>query len=616
MSRLKETTSTEKLLNLIRNKEEDHTPRSVLPAETGSRKKRPKQPLKIYPVKKSANIGIDIGHEYLRFVKAAKSGDGEWLLIDYKSVPFDHAVSKKSPEFGGFLRSELLRFLGDNKKVSLWANMSAAHVNVHHIKIPRVAKKQIENAIYWTVRKETPFDEKNTIIDYEIQGEVVENGVPKLSAMVYMAPREEIEELKKQFSAIGFPLDGISISPFAIQNIFIAGWFPAVEGTVASLFIGNDFSRIDIYAHGKLTMTRGIKAGVNSMLELLQEKMDKSWPEASQEGAKPGGPSAEDARKVLVGLDSASAAKENGAGFALTDEEKFAVILPALERIIRQVERTFDHYTTNQGHEKVDKLYASSVIGLSPSILEYVQDQLGMESDVLDPFEFQLAYSGKDIPSDIPPLEKIAMTPALGLALSNNKYTPNFLFRSRDKEKVSQVVRMTRAAFAALIIVALICAGISFAQLHSIEQKKTRIARLETQLLQQGSPVDKDFMSRMVAGFQQVKQKSKDCSEKYTGIAAIAELSALTPKNIRLTGLKVDSGYLRSEKGAKKEIAKHMTVEGLVLGDRKSLEVLFSQYLMTLDNSPLFRGINVQKNSMEPFDKNEALHFIIDVTIG
>ena len=94
-----------------------------------------------------------------------------------------------------------------------------------------------------------------------------------MAKMVYTAPREEIDELKGLFSQIGLPLTGISITPFAIQNLFKTEWIPpAVEGTVASLFIGNDFSRIDIFSKGKLIMTRGIKAGINSMVESLMER--------------------------------------------------------------------------------------------------------------------------------------------------------------------------------------------------------------------------------------------------------------------------------------------------------------------------------------------------------
>ena len=52
-------------------------------------------------------------------------------------------------------------------------------MNVRHIVIPKVAKKQIENAVYWTIKKETPFDDKDTVFDFEIQREVTEQGIGK-----------------------------------------------------------------------------------------------------------------------------------------------------------------------------------------------------------------------------------------------------------------------------------------------------------------------------------------------------------------------------------------------------------------------------------------------------
>ena len=50
------------------------------------------------------------------------------------------------------------------------------------------------------------------------------------------------------------------------------------EGTFASLFIGNDFSRIDIYSKNNLVMTRGIKTGISSMMEAIDESIAETLP--------------------------------------------------------------------------------------------------------------------------------------------------------------------------------------------------------------------------------------------------------------------------------------------------------------------------------------------------
>ena len=100
-----------------------------------------------------------------------------------------------------------------------------------------------------------------------MQGEIVDQGKPKYSVMVYTAPKAEIERIKTIiFDDMGINLAGITIVPFAMQNIFRSKWMPATEEIFASLFIGNNFSRIDVYNKENLVMTRGIKTGSSNSM--------------------------------------------------------------------------------------------------------------------------------------------------------------------------------------------------------------------------------------------------------------------------------------------------------------------------------------------------------------
>ena len=125
MARLKEITSTERLLDIIRNKKNDVKRE---PIDT-SRIDPPNKlfrftPRRIVSGEKPVIIGIDIGHEYLRMVRTTRSVDGRWELLDYKSVPFAHITTRKSPDFSNFLRSELNKFCGSIREANLWAIMS------------------------------------------------------------------------------------------------------------------------------------------------------------------------------------------------------------------------------------------------------------------------------------------------------------------------------------------------------------------------------------------------------------------------------------------------------------------------------------------------------------
>jgi hypothetical protein len=226
-------------------------------------------------LKKTSTVGIDIGHDYLRLVRTVKTSGGKWEILDRRRFALPPKTPRETPEFSSFLKASLASVCGSAKRTDLWVNMSAANVDVRHVRIPKVPKKQIANAVYWTVKKETPFDEKELVLDFETQGEVIEQGIPKLAVMVYTAPRREVEELKEIFVRIGRPLTGISIVPFAMQNLLRTAWITAHDGNIASLFIGNDFSRIDIYSSDNLVMTRGIKAGMSSMVEALVDRFNE-----------------------------------------------------------------------------------------------------------------------------------------------------------------------------------------------------------------------------------------------------------------------------------------------------------------------------------------------------
>jgi Tfp pilus assembly PilM family ATPase len=620
LSRIKDITSTERLLDIIRDKKDGTSPEPFNASATDKKKKRFRfTSPQIVPLRKSLNVGVDVGHEFLRMVKAEKSSDNKWELLDCKSVPLSHIASRESQEFINFLRSELTLFCGPDKDLNVWANMSAARVNVRHISIPKVPKKQIENAVYWTIKKETPFDEKDTVFDFEIQGEVTDQGVTKWLTMVYTASKEEIEGKKRLFSQMGLPLTGVSITPFAIQNIFKTGWIPAaVEGTVASLFIGNNFSRIDIYSKGKLMMTRGIKAGVNSMVESLMESLSGTGKGRSGTERKRAAASVEQARKVLFSLSPDSPhLSEGDVGFELTDREKFEVITPALERIVRQTERTFEHYWTNLKEEKIDKIYISSAMNISRLIVEYIGEQLDLESDLLDPLNLKMPHKNM---GTISVSERLAFTPALGLAISDNTYTPNMIFRFKEKEKADIITGVNRIIFAVFIFLVFIALGIYFYQVQESRQKKDTIAGLEKELSQYNPRIDQNLVSQVVANYKNEYQISQEYGDRYLGLAVISEISSLTPPNIRLLSLKTNLGAPPSgkepAKEPKKEELKNLIVEGVILGDRRSMESSLAGYVMKLEASPMFHRISIKKNSIEPFKKNEALHFIIDLKIG
>jgi Tfp pilus assembly PilM family ATPase len=619
----KEVSSTEKLLDVIRNKK---TSDEFIEASDSPPLIKTDKFLssKVLQHSEAISVGVDIGYRELRFVKVAQMIDNQWKLLAYRTVPFRTDAPKGTPEFANFLMSELAEFRGSAKKFNLWANMSSAQVEVASVRIPKLPKKQIENAIYWTARKTMSFDEKDFVFDFEVEGDVIENGVTKLAAMVYAAPRKEVQEIEELFDRIGYPLDGLTIVPFGIQNLFRTKWMPSFDQAVATLYIGRGWSRIDIFSKGNLVMTRGIKTGMNSMIQELMEgyneRMSAMVPEQSSDDLilEPDDKrenlfmKMEEARELMSSLSPDSPSNEDIiTRFGLDEGAIKTLIKPAMDRLVRQIDRTFRYYTVTLGNEKIRAIYVSTAANVYLPVVDYIGEDLGIQRDVLDPLKPENPFVD-DITSGLSLSERVAFGPALGVALSDTSRTPNLLFTYKDKKKESNITQSNRVIIVSLLIVMLLCVGGLFLLVNMADSKKDVLAQLE-QKWKQDIQVDEKVIPLFVHKIEQDRKYVKEYSRRYMPLAVIGELSALTPSNIRLLNVTARMNSAAVNSTGKREGGR-LLLEGIVSGDLYSLEDHLVGYILKLQSSPMFSQAKLNKSTIESTGSGEVLRFYLVVT--
>lgn len=614
MARTDDINSTEKLLNVIRGA-------GQVPPDPDSKKSRvsktAKKTAKILDIssaknasdKKRYTIGVDFGQGFIGLAKTIKASDGRPMLIDHKIIRYDHLTSKNTSEFNNLLKSALISFCGSFANCSIWTMMPAGEVNVNYLKVAHVPKKQLENVIYWTAKKEMSFDDKDSIFDYEVQKEITDQGLPKYLVMVYTAPKAEIDNIKSLFSDIGVPLAGITIAPFAIQNIFRSGWLTQEEETYATLFIGNDFSRIDIYNRQDLAMTRGIKTGTSSMIEAIADSFSEK--SASMRIGL------DEAKKILfsLGPDSEKLSRKD-AGYNLREDEILDMIFPVWERLSRQIERTLQYYTSSVGYQKVEKLYVSSSMNAYNPIIIYLNDQLAVKTEFFDPFSSHSSYTGAD---SLTLSEKISMVPVLGLSLSDNKRTPNALFTYVEKNKELRVTRINRGIFTAFAAALIICLAALVYQAFEMSNLNAKRAQKERELSAYNPVLSTEQISKMAEDVKKYTQGTKKYAQRYLAPAAIGEVASITPGNIKLINLKIGLPAANPKPAAGKaasDSAEDLLVEGVIFGQRDMLQSLLAQYVMKLENSPMFKKVTINKTSYTTFRKSEILHFTLNAQVG
>jgi type IV pilus assembly protein PilM len=394
-----EVSSTERLLDLIRDDDKSDPSVSYLSSQksTGQRLKNFfENPVSF---KKAISVGVDLGHDDMKMVKIGRISDKKFEIIEFARVPFDPDITRENPQFHQFLRPVLADFCGKSKSVEIWCTIPSARVETRQLRIPKVSQKQIPNSVYWSFQKISSFNANENLFDFELLGEVEEGDISKIDVMAYTAPRSEITDLKDIFSKAGFPLKGISIIPFAFQSLLRVGTIETDELHVSSLYIGRDWSRIDIFSGGNLMLSRGIKAGVKTMIEALRAEIEDNLFEFSI-AKSPTKDTAriraikkqlkyelEQAHQLFFGVihDTSTTAMDDRQRL-LKEDKIFNMFLPALERLVRQVERTLRHFSLNYENARVEKIYISSGVNPHQRIVDYIGDELGITTEILNPF--------------------------------------------------------------------------------------------------------------------------------------------------------------------------------------------------------------------------------------
>ena len=628
MAKRGEVTSTERLLDLIRtDSKSEYTASSMVSQKSfGHRLKNFfNNPVSF---KKTISVGVDLGHDDIKMVMISRISDQKYEMLEYERIPFDDNVDRQSPQFPQFLRTVLANFCGNTKNVELWCTIPSARVETRQIRIPKVNPKQIPNSVYWSYKKISSFDETKNIFDFEILGEVEEGDRPKIDVMAYTAPQQEIKELKDMFSKAGYPLTGISIVPFAFQSILRSGQIETDEMNVSSLYIGRDWSRIDIFAAGNLVLSRGIKAGVKTMIEALRTEIEGNLFELSI-AKSPTKDSAriraikkklkselEQAHQLFFGVIHDSAPSLLDERQRLLKEDKiFKMILPALERLVRQVERTLRHFSLNYDNARVGKLYISSGVNPHQRIVDYIGEELAIPTETLNPFADSANFISL-APSPEDPSEQSAYVPAMGMALSSNSLTPNFLYTYKDKQKTARTQWVNRGVFAAFGLVGVLCIAVTLWQGGQVDEKEYKLQNLQQQLEKVTLRVDKNLILKLVDETQATRRQIKEIGQKYLGVAVISEITDLTPPSVRLISISAKLGDAPDKgKGQKKGKQKKgpdnktLVLDGIVRGDRLILESTLAGYLMELKNSPMFDQPTISKKSFERYQDNDVLRF-------
>ncbi|MDF1615447.1 hypothetical protein [Desulfurivibrio dismutans] len=659
MDRRKELSTTEKLLDLIRAgddhdvppRRESNTAAAAVPpaaaaparddAPRAEQKSCPPRPPLLSPSRWSelaaklpvlrrrgrpVTVGISLRPDALELAVVGHV-HGRQLLQDHQSYSVKQEAAAGAPDSddswldSAAMQEALRRALavvqaahgGSAQPLEIWTELPWHHVDVHLLTIPPVATSEVANAVFWAARKNIDsFDPKNQILDFVLRPAAEADNDGKRRAVVFLAPRAVVERLRQLFRALSFPLAGITAPSSALRNLCLQERLSGGDRAFSLLRLEENSSFISLFRDCGLVFSRDIKTGLQSILEVGPAAManggeiELSRGETAPAGADPELQAPGEWEEGVLdepAVDPATAGPEGHGGAELPFDPQAAT------RLVRQLERTFDYCQANLGIPRPERIYVASPMKLGASLLEKIEDELGIGCAWLDPFAND---QGCGPLAAAPPYDQFArqlLAPAIGLAHCNRRHSLNFLLTYPDKEKQQLAHRTNQAVVGLFIVLALGLAGLYGWQQSVIGEREREYAALEQERRQlAATQYDEAYLAALAAEIGRYQDEITAMARRQQLLMLLTEVQELAPSGVALLALQARGLAGADENGLTLEL------RGVIGGRPAERDLQLVRYLRRLEGSQQVRTVGVtQREERETTAQVSVLYFHLEV---
>ncbi|MCD4676198.1 MAG: pilus assembly protein PilM, partial [Desulfobacula sp.] len=543
--------------------------------------------------RKTIVVGVVPRNREIVLVKREKKKKGYHnTLLDYNIYPIPEGVKNDSPAYAEMLNTAISSFCSLDKSYETWCVIPTIDVKTKFLTLPRVNSKKIYNTVYWSFKNVIAFDKENSLFDFDILGDITEGGIDKTEVMAYVTTSSVINTIKDLFEKAKIPLTGVSITAFGIQNLLRTEFIKPDCNSVCTLFVGHDWSRIDIFTQKNLYLSRDIKTGyqsfINCIVDIFPQK-DRNQSELNR--------IADDfftEKLVYSEINN------------FEDNKHFSKIAPATDRLVQQIERTFESFLSNSGKSPIKKLYLTGRLCDFNGLLDYLSKKLGVSVEIINVFtdsDFQ------DTPIFMLKSVSDIYLPAFGISLSDSDYTPNLTNTFKEKESVRRSKILDTTFLFSAFLVILLLSGLSFWQKYQLQDKTISVDHIKSEIKQMGPPISKNMILEKNSDILKYQKRMSATADYFLSIAAASEICRLTSENIHLVNMIIMNRKTEGEQ------SRSLSAHGYIFEERLLLDAALAGYRETLNSSLLFNDIIVSDKSFKVINDQDVIYFEMKMNI-
>ena len=310
--------------------------------------------------RKTEIFGLDIGSSAIKVVQLDQGAKG-WILRTYAIVPLPpqamaDGIIKDPPVVVDAIKEAVAK--AKVKATDAAIAVSGRELTVKKVQLPKVTRKELDEAIQLEAEHHIPFAIDEVFLDYQVVGETATT----MDLLLVAAKRSKVADYVAVTEAAGVTPVVVDLDGFALENQHELNHAadPATDA-VALIDIGASVMKTNVVRGGTSIFARDIPFGGNNYTLAIAQRLNVAFEKA--EAAKLG-------QDVGVNWDE---------------------MIPSLEAVSRdlsmEVQRTFDYFASTAESERISKIVLSGGCCRLAGLDEFLSSSWGIPVELTRPFQ-------------------------------------------------------------------------------------------------------------------------------------------------------------------------------------------------------------------------------------
>ncbi len=550
-------------------------------------------------------IGIDAGSSVVKIALLQKTTAG-YVIADYIVRTIPQGLKDNPSERKRLIQEWLKGFIADSRvKTSLCrATVWGKGVHIFSLTVPVLNKKDLRGAVSMELRKRLPFQLSiDTIMfDFFVTGQMRdEKGLSALQVTAIACDRLMLEEQSQFIKEAGLRPVALSSIPDCLGNLLsFCVNKPPQENTIVLLDMGANSSTLNFYKGGCLRFSREIPIGGDQLTHALARTVTSPSGQITI--------SIEEAEKIKrqCGIPLENEAKTE----FLTDfgtvlgEQISAMLRTTLERLIMEINRTFNYYTSTFKAPAITELFTAGGTSRLKNLNKFFLDNLKELKKVegLNVLKAVKGWKDAGIFRQELVMEQAAphLAAVFGLCVGGGGKANFIPAKEKLEQKAAFLNFILKISFPVILAMSLAYYCLTYIGAlrykGMIKNTGDEIVRLEPTAKKAREYLD---TKTKLEQRKTLLQEAGSRQPNWTGL--LKELSAVTPDEVVI--YKITAGEEKEPK--------ELRLEGRISSQYTVVDVEVMQYVLALEESPYFGQVRLASSEPDMYSPVPAADFEI-----